>query len=64
MNRFQKTVRIPLSKLREDIPDFIVPRMYYYLDGTGLLSYLEKELTPEDEIKINTFDVIKDDDIC
>lgn len=64
IKQFQKTTRIPLDKLRNDVPGFIVPRMYYYLDGTRLMSYLEKTLIPEGEIMTNFFDIIVDDDIC
>ena len=39
---FQMTNLIPLKKLQEDIPNFIVPRMYYYLDDFDLLKYLKK----------------------
>ena len=64
MYRFQKTNRISLNKLREDMPSFIVPRMYYYIEGTELLSYLEKELIPEGEMLTHSFENIEDDDIC
>lgn len=62
--KFQPTNRIPLDKLREDIPGFIVPRMYYYLDNLPLLDYLEKELVPTGEVITHSFDVILDDEIC
>lgn len=61
---FQKTNKITLTQLKNDIPDFIVPRMYYYLDNTELLEYLENNLVSQGEKYINTFDVIEDDDIC
>ncbi len=62
--RFQKTIRLSLDKLREDMPGFIVPRMYYYLEGTALLTYLEKELISNEDILIHSFDIIENDDIC
>lgn len=62
--RFQKTNRLSLNKLREDMPGFIVPRMYYYLDGTALLSYLKTELIPDGSMVTYSFDFIEDDDIC
>lgn len=44
IRKFQKTNSISLEKLRNDLPGFVVPQMYYYLDGTDLLVYLENEL--------------------
>ena len=61
---FQKTQKIPLDKIRMDIPKFIVPRMYYYLDDSELLTYLNKNLSYIGPIKRNSFNYIKDDDIC
>lgn len=61
---FQKTNRISLSQLQMDIKDFIVPRMYYYLDDTPLLSYLEEKLAPEGEPIVHDFSCISDEDIC
>lgn len=62
--RFQKTNRIELKKIQADIPNFIVPRMYYYLDGTSLLDYFENQLTPIGEPIVHSFENLKDDDIC
>ena len=47
-----------------DIPSFVVPRMYYYLDNTELLLYLKEKLIPIGPILENSFSVIADDDIC
>lgn len=41
---FQETSEIALSKLRVDIEGFVVPQMYYYLDSTPLLTYIENNL--------------------
>ena len=60
---FQVTNRIPLSELRS-VPGFVVPRMYYFLDDSALLSYLEKSIKPSAEIIINDFSKLHDDDIC
>ncbi len=64
MLSFQKTTKIPLSKLKLDIPNFVVPRMYYYLDDLPLLEYLNSNLTPIGKKTINTFSEIEDCDIC
>ena len=58
--KFQKTNKINLSQLRIDIPKFIVPRMYYYIDDTELLSYLEENLYAIGDPTINNFLEIKD----
>lgn len=41
MLSFTKAIQIPLEKLRQDVENFIVPRMYYYLDDSDLLDYLK-----------------------
>lgn len=41
---FQPTNKIPLNTLRADVPGFIVPRMYYYIDDSDLLHYLQSNL--------------------
>lgn len=61
---FQPTNRISLDMLRRDLPGFIVPRMYYYIDNTPLLSYLQINLKPSMPLLKNSFSSILDDDIC
>lgn len=61
---FQPTNRISLERLRQDIPGFIVPRMYYYIDDSDLLAYLNKNLIPQGQILRYSFDTIADADIC
>lgn len=46
ITEFQETNSIPLEKLRVDLPGFVVPQMYYYIDDSELLSYLEMNLKP------------------
>lgn len=62
--RFQPTNRISLDTLRTDLPGFIVPRMYYYIDNTPLLSYLQIHLKPSSPLITNSFSCILDEDIC
>ena len=64
MHSFQATTMLPLEKLRVDIPDFVVPRMYYYLDNLPLLNYIQEHLLPIAEKVIFDFDNLSDDDIC
>lgn len=61
---FQKTNRIPLDKLKIDICNFVVPRMYYYLDNTSTLEYLNNNLIKEGAKHINSFETISNEDIC
>ena len=61
---FQETTEISLSQLKNDIEGFIVPQMYYYLDGKPLLAYIEDKLKYK---KINikhTFVNITSSQIC
>lgn len=61
---FQETTSIPLQKLREDIPGFVVPQMYYYINDSILLNYLEKNLKSIGKTRVNDFSNISDDLIC
>ena len=64
ITQFQKTSSIPLSTIRNDIKNFVVPRMYYYIEGSELEQYLEKNLTEKDASIIHDFTTIGNDDIC
>lgn len=61
---FQKTNRIPLSKLQSDFENFVVPRMYYFIEDSELLQYLHQNLIAQGDPIINDFSLIKDEDIC
>ena len=61
---FQNTTAIPLQRLRRDLPSFIVPQMYYFIDGTELLAYLKANLEPIGERIVHDFSDIKSDQIC
>lgn len=64
IQEFQDTNRIPLSEIRKIEPSFIIPQMYYYLDGSNLLTYLENSLSPKGDPIKNTFDNITSDMVC
>lgn len=64
IQRFQNTNQISLSKVRETFPEFLIPQMYYYLDGTELLDYFETNLQPKGEIIVHEFKNISSDLIC
>lgn len=62
--QFQNTNKISLERLKTDITGFVVPQMYYYIDDTPLLNYLEKSLINEGPIIEHKFDNITSDMIC
>ena len=64
ITEFQMTNAIPLEKLRNDVPGFVVPQMYYYIENTELLKYLEKNLDPVGEPIKHSFDNIPPELIC
>lgn len=64
ITEFQNTNKIQLEQLRVDLPDFVVPQMYYFIDGTPLLTYLEKNIIPCGEKIIHDFSNIQSEQIC
>lgn len=44
IQRFQPTNSISLQQLRKDVANFVVPQMYYYIEETELLNYLEDNI--------------------
>lgn len=61
---FQRTTEIPLEDLRRDLEKFVVPQMYYYIDNTELLDYLNEKLELVGDLLVNDFSEICSDDIC
>lgn len=62
---FQSTNQIPLETLKKDLPNFIVPRMYFFLDNTPLLAYLQQNLKPTElPIKFTHSSPIPSEEIC
>ena len=64
INEFYETNAIPLDILREDLDKFVVPQMYYYLDNTPLLEYIEKNISKTGLHIHNDFENITSDDVC
>lgn len=64
ITNFQNTNMIPLEQLRNDLPGFVVPQMYYYIEDSLLLEYLENNLKPEGELIKHSFENITSDMIC
>lgn len=64
IQKYQHTNMIPLAKLKQDLPSFSIPYMYYYIEGTPLLEYLEKNIVPEVGELVHNFDTINSSQIC
>ena len=64
INRFENTNSIPLDKLRKDLTKFIVPQMYYFIENSELLSYLETYLKPDGIVVTHTYENVTSDMIC
>lgn len=61
---FQDTNKIPLKQLRSDLCNFVVPQMYYYIDGLPLLDYLEANLFPCGNKIVHDFSCVSSEQIC
>lgn len=64
IRKFQNTTSIPLKEIKEVFPKFLIPQMYYYIEDSPLLEYLEKNLKPIGNPIWHTFDNITSDMIC
>lgn len=61
---FQETTEIPLAQIRNNIQGFVVPQMYYYLDGKPLLKYIEDNLKYRKTNIKHTFENITSSQVC
>lgn len=64
IKKFQYTNAIPLAKVRETFPNFIIPQMYYYLEGLPLLDYLQENLHPIGAPICHNFENVTSEMIC
>lgn len=64
IQEFQQTTEIPLAALRKDLDKFVVPQMYYYLDNTPLLKYIEDNIKNEGVHIVNDFTDVDKKFIC
>ena len=64
IDSFQETSQISLDDLRENIPGFVAPQMYIYLDGTELLDYIENKIENLDGCTVHDYSVIKSNEVC
>ena len=59
------TKEIELETLRKFSPNFVCPRMYYYLDNyPELFDFIRKNATDIWELHISSFVNIEKDEIC
>ena len=61
---FQETNEIPLKRLREEVNNFVVPQMYYFLDERELIEYLEINLQKTEFVQNHVFDNIISQQVC
>ncbi len=64
IRRFQPTNAISLEQLRRDVKNFVVPQMYYYIEDTELLAYLETNIIETGEAIEHDFSNISSNMIC
>lgn len=62
--KFEETNDISLSQLRIDVPGFVVPQMYYFIDDSPLLKYLESHLQFTGKTILHDFSNVKSEQIC
>ena len=55
---------ISLQIIRSVFPNFVIPQMYYFIDDSPLLHYLEKEHHPKPQMITHDFSIIYLNDIC
>lgn len=64
IERFQETNELPLSLLRSEVSGFIVPQMYYFLEGRELQEYLEKNICVSEFVIEHSFENILSTQVC
>lgn len=64
ITKFEETNAISLRQLRIDVPGFVVPQMYYFIDDSHLKEYLEKNIEFTGKVISNDFSDIKSEQIC
>lgn len=64
IKRFRETNYISLERIKEVFPNFVIPQMYIYTQGTPLERFLEKELVPTGKTIEHSFEAITSNMIC
>lgn len=64
ITEYRNTNEISLYRLRDELDNFVVPQMYYFIDDTELLTYLEKNLHEDGVVIKHTFENVTSDMIC
>lgn len=62
---FQETNKISLDDLKRDLPNFVVPQSYIYLDNnTELLKYIDEKIVELGKNIKHDFSIITSNQIC
>lgn len=59
INRLENANAIPWEQLRTHLSKFLVPQMYYFIEDSELLAYLENNLVPDGNVVTHTYDNYK-----
>ena len=62
---FQETNKISLDDLKRDLPNFVVPQSYIYLDNnTELLKYIDEKIVEQGKNIKHDFSIVTSNQIC
>lgn len=62
---FQETNKISLDGLKRDLPNFVVPQSYIYLDNnTELLKYIDEKIVEQGKNIKHDFSIVTSNQIC
>lgn len=64
INRFENSKPIPIADLRQNLDKFIIPQMYYFIEDSELLKYIEANIELDGVVVTHEYDKITSDMIC
>lgn len=64
INRFENSKPIPIADLRENLEKFIIPQMYYFIEDSDLLKYIEANIQFDGVVVTHEYSNITSDMIC
>lgn len=64
INKFEDTNAITLATLKTNLSKFVVPQMYYFIDDSELLNFLNTNLHPNGVIITHEYKDISSSQIC
>lgn len=62
--KFEETTQLSLDAIRKSIPKFVIPQMYYFLDNTELLEFIENNIEKTGKTIVHDFSNITSEMIC